>query len=104
MQPIKTLIIVMEDEAAVKSHVLHLFDMLSRALPCCAVLSCRQAKEDSLAALPVCLRQWGPAAVKPHIQAVSHALLCKGLCQRCCTCPSRPTHPHKLESQLCQGC
>jgi hypothetical protein len=56
-------------------------DMVCRAvLYCCAMLrramlcSCRQAKEDSLAALPVCVREWGPAAVKPHLQAVSHLI------------------------------
>lgn len=46
------------------------------AMPCCTKLCCaalcRQAKEDSLVALPVCLKSWGPAAVKPHLQAVSN--------------------------------
>lgn len=41
-----------------------------RIVPCRAVLF-RQAKEDSLAALPVCLKSWGPAAVRPHLQPVS---------------------------------
>eukprot|EP00878_Enallax_costatus_P020599 GHUV01021781.1.p1 GENE.GHUV01021781.1~~GHUV01021781.1.p1 ORF type:complete len:145 (+),score=29.78 GHUV01021781.1:2888-3322(+) len=30
----------------------------------------KPAKTDSLQALPICLEAWGPAAVKPHLQAV----------------------------------
>lgn len=45
---------------------------LPACLPACAVLCpIRLAKEDALSALPVCLKSWGPAAVKPHLQAVS---------------------------------
>lgn len=50
-----------------------LAEMKPHACAVCRVLcaTCRQAKEDSLVALPLCLRSWGPAAVKPHLQAVS---------------------------------